>query len=271
MSGLEAYLYALDWNNNTSVTVMALVSYDYILQFDKEVTFVWQRQWSAMSYLYLVVRYLGIILAMLTKIQPCYGMFLFMEWGFSVYSCLTEVILIWRLYVIYNKSKLILYALLGFFLPIVGLFIALMAGYKVQEITLTPNIKYCTASFHIGPATAVYASIPVICFDIFLVVLAIIVLKKHLKEQKELQVKPNTYIVMIVRYHVIYFVLYAQTVVMSFILLFKYTAPLIIVPRLIISIWDTHANENCVHVSTTFEDCVCWTSPPPDLELPEIA
>jgi hypothetical protein len=44
--------------------------------------------------------------------------------------------------------------------------------------------------------------------------------------------------------------------------LFNYTAPFIIVPRLIISIWDTHANDDCVHVSTTFEDCVCWTSPP---------
>ncbi|KAG2353985.1 hypothetical protein BDR07DRAFT_1431178 [Suillus spraguei] len=68
MSGLEEYLYALDWNNNTSVAVIALISYEYILQFDKEVTFVWQRQWSAMSCLYLVVRYLGIILAMNSSI-----------------------------------------------------------------------------------------------------------------------------------------------------------------------------------------------------------
>ncbi|KAG2368312.1 hypothetical protein BDR07DRAFT_1478369 [Suillus spraguei] len=213
-----------------------------------------------------------------------------MEWGFSVYFCLTEVILIWRLYVLYNKSKLILYVLLGFFLPIVGLYIAVdiflwsrLSAISVQVITITPSIKYCTASFHIGPATAVYTSIPVICFDIFLVVLAIITLRRHLKEQKELEMKPNTYIVMIVRYHVIYFVLNLTTqiftavlwanlptVVMNFVLLFKYTAPLMIVPRLIISIWDTHANENCVHVSTTFEDCVCWTSPP-NLELPEIA
>ncbi|KAG1826071.1 uncharacterized protein BJ212DRAFT_1317850, partial [Suillus subaureus] len=35
-----------------------------VLQFEKEVTFVWQRQWSVMTYLYLVVRYFGIVLAM---------------------------------------------------------------------------------------------------------------------------------------------------------------------------------------------------------------
>lgn len=58
-----------------------------------------------------------------------------------------------------------------------------------------------------GPMPAVYASIPVICFDIFLVVLAVAVLWKHLKERKGLKMKPNTYVVMIVRYHIIYFVL----------------------------------------------------------------
>ncbi|KAG2077164.1 hypothetical protein BDR04DRAFT_1114010 [Suillus decipiens] len=326
MSGLEEYL-RVYWNDNTSVAVIALMFYEYILQFDKEVTFVWVRaqlqryedpeltDYAAKT----VVRYFGILVALnaaaslggglfymseavsvsilpsesstrLTQIQPCYGMFLFMQWSFSVYICLAEVILIWRLYVLYNKSKVILYVLVGFFLPIVALYIAVdiflwsrLSAISVQEIIINPNIKYCTSSFHIGPMTAIYSSIPVICFDIFLVILAIVVLKRHLKEQKELKTKPNTYVVMIVRHHVIYFVLNLTTqicmatvwahisvVVLNLVLLFKYTAPMIIAPRLIISIWDTHAKDDCVHVSTTFEDCVCLTSPP-DLELSQIA
>jgi hypothetical protein len=145
----------------------------------------------------------------------------------------------------------------------------------MQEIIITPNIKYCTAVFHVGPMPAIYASIPIICYDLFLVVLAITVLGKHLKERKEVKMRPSAYVLTIVRYHVIYFVLNLATqifmailwanlptVVMYLVQLFNGTAPFIIVPRLIISIWDTHANENCVHVSTTFEDCVCWTSPP---------
>ncbi|KAG2360799.1 hypothetical protein BDR07DRAFT_122964 [Suillus spraguei] len=312
MPGLEEYrqVYALEWNNNISVVIITLIFYEYILQFEKEVTFVWERQWSAMTYLYLVVRYFGIVTVIricaiwgglfyipeapgLTcsadlLFTSCYGMFLFMKWGFSVYFCLAEVILIWRLYVLYNKSKLILYVLLGLFLPIVALYICVDAllwsrpsAISVQEI-ITPIVKYCTTFYHIGPMPAIYASIPVICFDILLVVLAITILRKHLKERKELKMKPNTYIVIIVRYHVIYFVLnlasqifmailwaHLSTVVLNLVLLFKDTAPLIIVPRLIISIWDTHANENCVHVSTTFEDCVCWTSPP-EFEQPKI-
>ncbi|KAG1773199.1 hypothetical protein EDD22DRAFT_317428 [Suillus occidentalis] len=296
MSELEEYLYALDWNNNIAVAIITLISYEYMLQFEKEVTFVWERQWSVMTYLYLVVRYFGIILGMICALwgglfympeAVSYGMFVFMQWGFSAYFCLAEVILIWRLYVLY-QSKLILYILLGSFLPIVALYIAMdiflwsrPSSLSVQEIIITPDIKYCTAFFHIGPMPAVYASIPVICFDIFLVVLAVAVLGKHLKERKELKMKPNTYVVMIVRYHIIYFVLnlasqiciamlwaHLPTVVLTFILLFKDTAPLIVVPRFIISIWDTHANDNCINVSTTFEDCVCWTSPP-KLEQPE--
>ncbi|KAG1874854.1 hypothetical protein F4604DRAFT_1680741 [Suillus subluteus] len=287
MSGLEESLYALDWNDIISVAIITLISYDYILQFEKEVTFVWGRQWSVMTYLYLAVRYFGIVHATICAI--CYDMFLFMKWSFSVYLCLTEVILIWRLYVLYNQSKLILYLLLGLFSPVVVLYIGVdiflwsrSSAVSVEEIIITPNIKYCTTLYHIGPMPALYASIPVVCYDIFLVVLAIAVLRKHLKERKEFRMKPNTYVVMIVRYHAIYFVLNLasqiylaiswanlSTVVLNLAILFKDTTPFIIAPRLIISIWDTHANDNCVHLSTMFEDCVCLSSPP-ELEQPEI-
>ncbi|KAG2359617.1 hypothetical protein BDR07DRAFT_201875 [Suillus spraguei] len=258
---------------------------------EKEITFVWERQWSAMTYLYLVVRYFGILVAMICACwgglfyipeAVSYGMFLLMQWGFSVYFCLAEVILIWSLYALYNQSKHILYVLLGLFLPIVALDIAVNiflwsrpSVVSMQEIIITPNIKYCTAFFHIGPMPAIYASIPVMCYDILLVVLAIVVLGKHLKERKELKMRPSAYVVTIVRYHVIYFVLNLATQIFMAILwadlpmvatylvqLFNGTAPFIIVPRLIISMLDTHANDNCVHVSKTFEDCVCWTSPP---------
>ncbi|KAG1867930.1 hypothetical protein DFJ58DRAFT_723795 [Suillus subalutaceus] len=70
---LEASLYALDWNNYTSVAVIALISYEYMLQFEKkEVTFVWVRaqpqryedteltDYAAKR----VVRYFGIVVAM---------------------------------------------------------------------------------------------------------------------------------------------------------------------------------------------------------------
>ncbi|KAG1860569.1 hypothetical protein C8R48DRAFT_834507 [Suillus tomentosus] len=64
MSELEASLYALYWNNSISVAVITMISYEYILQLEKEVKFVWERQWSVMTYLYLAVRYFGILVVM---------------------------------------------------------------------------------------------------------------------------------------------------------------------------------------------------------------
>ncbi|KAG0698203.1 hypothetical protein DFH29DRAFT_942816 [Suillus ampliporus] len=149
-----------------------------------------------------------------------------------------------------------------------------MSRCTVGDI-ITPNFEYCTAFFHLGPIPAISASIPVICFDILLVFLSVAILVKHMRERREIRRRPNTYVLLIVRYHVIYFVinlateifmavLWANlpTPVFSLLITFNDTAPFIIVPRLIISIWDTHANAKCIYVSTTFEDCACWTSPP---------
>ncbi|KAG1718416.1 hypothetical protein EDB19DRAFT_1797393 [Suillus lakei] len=58
----EEVVYALRWNNNIAVAMFALISYEYILQFENEVKFVWTKPWSLMTYLYLVVRYFGIFL-----------------------------------------------------------------------------------------------------------------------------------------------------------------------------------------------------------------
>lgn len=74
------------------------------------------------------------------------------------------------------------------------------------EIT-TPDVKYCTLSFNIGPMPAIYTSIPIVCYDILLVVLAVIILARHLKERREVHMRGNIYMVMIVRYHILYFAL----------------------------------------------------------------
>lgn len=269
--------------------IFGLVSYEYIFHFEKEVKFVWTKKWSPMTYLYLAARYFGLFLAMLCACWgglmyipegSCYALAVLLEWGFSFYFLLAEVILIWRLYALYNRSKFLLYLLVGLFLVIAALSIGIdiylysrPEAFSVKEI-VTPNVNYCTSSFNIGPMPSIYVSIPIICFDIFLVVLAVLNLMKHLRERRRIQIKPNTYVVLIVRCHVIYFLLNLTNQVLLTVLWanippavnslsegFINTAPFIIAPRLIISIWDTHANEERTHNSATFEDCICWTLP----------
>lgn len=305
MSEQEA-IAGLRWNDSISVALFTVMSYEYLLLLDKEIKYVWQRPWSVMSCLYLVVRYLGLSLAITWGCwggmfyipeSPCYDILVVLEWGASIYFCFAEgkscsqhlsvrtdfsstAILIWRLYALCNQSKLLLYVLVGSFLPIVAVLIGTDIylysrphAFSVKEL-VTPNTKYCTFSFNIGPMPAIYTSIPIVCYDAFLVILAAATLVRHLKEQREYRMRPNAYVVMIVRYHIIYFVLNLTNQVMMVILwahiptpamnlseLFSDTMPFILAPRLIISIWDTHAQDDCVYVSTTFADCVCWTPP----------
>jgi hypothetical protein len=54
---------------------------------------------------------------------------------------------------------------------------------------------------------AIYTSIPIMCYDVLLVILAAFTLVKHIIEQRRIEMKPNTYMVMIVRYHIMYFAL----------------------------------------------------------------
>ncbi|OAX32624.1 hypothetical protein K503DRAFT_787076 [Rhizopogon vinicolor AM-OR11-026] len=100
---------SLLWNNYTSSIILTLVSYEYLLQFEKEVTYVWQRRWSLMSWFYLTVRYFGLFIALISGF--CYDIAVLVVWGLSVYSCLSQAILIWRLYALYNQSKHLLYVL----------------------------------------------------------------------------------------------------------------------------------------------------------------
>lgn len=287
---LEETIIGLRWNDSISVALFTVMSYEYLLLLDKEVKYVWNRPWSLMSYLYLVVRYLGLSLAIIWGCwggmfyipeSPCYNILVVLEWGASVYFCFAEVILVWRLYALCNQSKLLLYVVVGSFLPIVALLIGTDIylysrphAFSVKELT-TPNAKYCTFSFNIGPMPAIYTSIPIVCYDAFLVVLAAATLMRHLKERREYKMKPNTYMVMIVRYHIMYFVLNLTNQILMVILwahiptpamnlseLFSDTMPFILAPRLIISIWDTHAQDDCLYVSVAFADCVCLTSPP---------
>ncbi|OJA17053.1 hypothetical protein AZE42_11362 [Rhizopogon vesiculosus] len=322
---------SLFWNNYTSSIILTLISYEYLLQFEKEVTYVWQRRWSLMSWLYLIVRYFGLFIALLSgfwgglvympeapyvkfvlqlKFSPIvetsydvavtippfiincapahhiigigYDIAILVAWGLSVYSCFSQAVLIWRLYALYNQSKHLLYVLVSLFLPIVALSIGTnIYVYSLPNAltaieTVTPNATYCTVNYNVGYTLAIYGFIPIICYDALLVILAAAILVKHLKERRRIKMKPDTLMIRIVRYHIINFVLnmtnqilqailWAYTPsapVMSLSILFIDTAPFIIAPRLIISIWDTHAHSECVHVSTTFADCVCWTSPP---------
>ncbi|OJA10069.1 hypothetical protein AZE42_10563 [Rhizopogon vesiculosus] len=217
------------------------------------------------------VRYLGLVLALLcgtfgglmympvTPYVRSYNIAIIIEWGFSVYfffsegksfiaetsSCSTKfasaAVLIWRLYALYEKSKRLLFVLLGLLLPVIA-------------ITIVSDVYTYSRR------------------NAFSAVLAAAALVKHLKQRRDIKMRPNSYMIMIVQYHIITFVLnlaiqtmklmlirdvYFPTSVSSLLTLFTDIVPFIIAPHLIISIWDMHAHDNCSEV------CNMTSSVPP--------
>ncbi|KAG2129652.1 uncharacterized protein EDB93DRAFT_1256192 [Suillus bovinus] len=115
----------------TLAAVVAVV-YDWALTFGQEVELVWRQRWSLMTFLYLGVRYLGILSAALTVLNSlptisltgtsthdrhrCRIMYLVLDWINVLVFPMLWVIIITRLYAMYQGSRKILIFLIVTFL-----------------------------------------------------------------------------------------------------------------------------------------------------------
>ncbi|KAG2127635.1 uncharacterized protein EDB93DRAFT_1332637 [Suillus bovinus] len=104
------------------------VTYDWVLTFGQEVELVWRQRWSLMTVLYLSVRYLGIVFAaviMLGGIQVIpltdtvsFIMYAVRDWMSVLVFAMLWVIMITRLYAMYQRSRKILIYLVVTFLAV---------------------------------------------------------------------------------------------------------------------------------------------------------
>jgi hypothetical protein len=94
------------------------VMYDWALTFGQEVELIWMQPWSLMTVLYLSVRYLGLINAVLDMQSglptilltdtECFISYLVRNWiGVLVFALLWAIIIV-RLYAMYQRSRTIL-------------------------------------------------------------------------------------------------------------------------------------------------------------------
>ncbi|KAF8452756.1 hypothetical protein L210DRAFT_2055581 [Boletus edulis BED1] len=63
-SDVQSLLSQLQLNNYTSLVIVVAISYDYCLTFSREVTYIWQRPWTKVSTLFLLIRYVGCLFAL---------------------------------------------------------------------------------------------------------------------------------------------------------------------------------------------------------------
>ncbi|KIJ62486.1 hypothetical protein HYDPIDRAFT_30444 [Hydnomerulius pinastri MD-312] len=180
-------------DNYTSVMVATAIVYDYIITFPQEIDVIWNRPWSSMSAMFLVVRYLGLPVGVI----------------FALF------IMILRVYAMYDLSKVVLGILLTLYIPFVIVLFVVTGIYNNPDTRLSVadtdivDVKICTASYLAAPQTAVHALvIPRIILSFFLCAFAIVRFIDHSLETHSAlgQWQSNRYIVLLVRESVLYFI-----------------------------------------------------------------
>ncbi|KAF8553838.1 hypothetical protein OG21DRAFT_1485100 [Imleria badia] len=59
-SDVQSAMELLQMNDYASLVMITLVTYDYVLSFSKEVDYVWNRTWTWVSMMFVLVRYIGL-------------------------------------------------------------------------------------------------------------------------------------------------------------------------------------------------------------------
>ncbi|KAG2355077.1 hypothetical protein BDR07DRAFT_1427355 [Suillus spraguei] len=120
--------WVIAWHISSCFVVAAsvAVTYDWALTFGQEVELVWRQRWSLMTFLYLSVRYLGILFAVLNILinvttillsdARCWILYIAVNWMYVVVFPMLRVIMITRLHAMYQQSRKMLIFLVVIFL-----------------------------------------------------------------------------------------------------------------------------------------------------------
>ncbi|KAG1799933.1 uncharacterized protein HD556DRAFT_77376 [Suillus plorans] len=122
------WLWIASWRISSYFVVAASVgvTYDWALTFGQEVELVWRQRWSLMTILYLSVRYLGLLFAVLNILinvptilltdAVSWIVYIVVNWMYVVILAMLRIIVITRLHAMYQQSRKMLIFLVVIFL-----------------------------------------------------------------------------------------------------------------------------------------------------------
>ncbi|KAG1799755.1 uncharacterized protein HD556DRAFT_1525052 [Suillus plorans] len=117
------------------------VMYDWVLTFGLEVELVWKQRWSLITVLFLSVRYLGISYAVLSVL---------LDWIAMVVTAMLGLIMLVRLYAMYQQSRKVLISLVVIFVPAI-VFVVVASAMTMRNISAEEAILFgnyqCTSDY----------------------------------------------------------------------------------------------------------------------------
>ncbi|KAF8452874.1 hypothetical protein L210DRAFT_2061202 [Boletus edulis BED1] len=285
-SDLQSASEFLFTNDYASLVVVTVVVYDYILTFSKEIEYVWCRPWTWVSTLFVIVRYSGFCWIMTSALNCSsfvHGLlevrtvsFLISTWAFIVFLSAADLVMILRVYAMWNRSRTILCVLsLIYVLQVVtsivfnGIYNNPATDFSVDRVL---NFSFCNPSFTNAPPTHnVYIVVPRLVLGATLMILTVFQTLKQSFEMYKLTKawQPNRYMKVLARDGILYFfvnLLYQITSVLcqgeplsnnASILFLNAVVDIIfypLIPRFIISIRELYAHDiqGRFHIDTGF-------------------
>jgi len=123
------------WERNCQFSAAMIVAYEYFMHFPKEVDLFWKRKWTFAKCLFLWNRYysLGfnignaaVFMQSIASVELCVNFFHWQNGGSALQFITTQMILVLRLYAMYERSKKILVFLMTLLLMELAGFIVLL-------------------------------------------------------------------------------------------------------------------------------------------------
>ncbi|KAG1794190.1 uncharacterized protein HD556DRAFT_1527256 [Suillus plorans] len=175
------------------------VTYDWALTFGQEVELVWRQRWSLVTVLYLSVRYLGIFFAALTMLinvptisltdRVSWNMSAIWNWTGIMAFAMLWIIIITRLYAMYQRSRKILILLI-----VTSLASSICIGVAAVIITVHASVEeyylsgtyQCSIGFggDLPLLTAVMWILSTV-WEVFTLCLAVWIAVKHFRELRQ--------------------------------------------------------------------------------------
>jgi len=213
-------------NEYVSLTILTAVIYDYVLMFSREMDYVWHRPWTWVSTMFVLVRYLGLSWAILAQVvlggsiflsgpvQICSAIYQVATWAFPIFIAAADLVMILRVYAMWNQSKRILYILLFIYIPQVIVSFVFQGVYNHPNTYLSVtvvqviDVSFCNISYSQATSHLLW-SLTALRF-VFAVTVLMLAVISTLKESIALykatkQWQPNRYMQQLVKDGILYF------------------------------------------------------------------
>ncbi|KAF8126809.1 hypothetical protein EV363DRAFT_1173849 [Boletus edulis] len=222
-SDVQSALARLQWIDYGSLVIVIAISYDYCLTFSREVIYIWKRPWTSVTTLFLVIRYVGCLSGITealygssfipgpVKVRHCTIIYYLGMWASAIFLTAANMVMILRVYAIYNRSRIILGVLLVMYvMKVMVLFTA--AGidsdpkYVAVSIGRLPDITVCGVPL----GTQTWNIVSEVMQGILSTVLCSLVVVRFVRESVQIyratdKWQPNRYLTLIVKDGLLYY------------------------------------------------------------------